>query len=112
MARTMKVGATFPPMRGQATDGTGAPVDLSTAAVLEMLAVITSHTITGVATAIWPPLDDADGIHHWNWQYDFATGDTAVAGSYNVYLRVDWGDGNIEYYPDDGAEKLTIEALT
>jgi len=111
MARTMKVGATFPPMRGQATDGQGNPVDLSTATTLTMIAISGSHTMTGPAVALHPPIDDEDGIHHWNWQYNFAVGDTAVAGTYKVYLKADLGSGEIEFYPDAGSETLTIEAL-
>jgi hypothetical protein len=108
----MKVGATWPPLRGQATDEFGAPVDLSTALSLTFLAVTTTHTISGAASAIQPAVADPDGLHHWNWQYNFAVGDTVVAGKYDVYLQVTWTPTEIEYFPDDGAESLTIEALT
>jgi hypothetical protein len=107
----MKVGATSPPMRGQATDEDGQPVDLSVAEALTMLAVMTSHTITGAATAIQPPIADEDGIHHWNWQYDFIVGDTDKSGEYRLYLKVLWGPDDIEFFPDEGHDTLTIEAL-
>lgn len=99
-------------MRGQATDETGAVVDLTTAQALTMLAVMSTHTITGPAVAITPPIADPDGIHHWNWQYNFSVGDTAQAGNYDVYLQVTWAANEIEYFPDSGSEQLTIEALT
>ena len=111
MARIMKVGATWPPLRGQATDATGSPVDLSTALSLTFIAKTATHTITGAATAIHPAIADPDGLHFWNWQYTWATGDTAAAGVYNVYLEVLWTSTEIEYFPDDGAETLTIEAV-
>lgn len=111
MARTLKVGATWPPIRGQASDEDGNPVDLSTAQQLTMIAVTATHTITGTAIAIQPPLADDDGVHYWNWQYNIQVGDTDQAGIYKLYLKAVWAPGEIEFFPDDGSETLTIEAL-
>ena len=115
MARTMKVGATWPPLRGQANDEFGNPVDLSTALELTMMAIGPTHSITatvGNTTAIQPPMIDPDGVHKWNWQYMWVVGETDVAGIYHVYLKVVWTPTEIEFFPDDGYETLTIEGLT
>src|SRR5947209_18259339 len=113
MARFMKVGATWPPLRGEASDELGSPVDLSTAMDLTMLAISSTHTITGNpgTEAIHPPDADPDGTHHWNWKYTWVVGDTSVAGIYHVYLKVTWSPDVIEYFPDDGSETLTIEEV-
>ena len=114
MPRFMKVGATYPALRGMATDETGAALNLSTALELDMMAISPTHTIVAVpgnTTAIWPATADPDGVHFWNWQYTWAVGDTVQAGVYNVYLKVTWTSGQIEFFPADGAETLTIEAV-
>lgn len=111
MARTLKVGATYPAVQGMASDSTGAALDLSTASALEFIAIGPTHTISGVATPIHPAIADPDGIHFWNWQYVLVAGDTDIAGTYNVYLKVTWAAGQIEYFPDDGSETLTIETV-
>lgn len=111
MARTMKVGATYPSLKGMASDSSGAALDLSTALSLEVLCIGPTHTISGAAVAITPPEADPDGVHFWNWEYIFVAGDTDVAGTYNVYLKVTWTETEIEYFPDDGAETLTIEPV-
>lgn len=111
MARTIKQGATWPPLRGEAADSTGTAVDLSTAQELEVHCIGPTHTIIGPATALQPPVPDADGVHFWNWEYGFVAGDTDIVGSYNVYLKCTWAPGEIEWFPDSGSEKLTIEAV-
>lgn len=112
MARTMKNGNTWPPLRGEASDETGQPVDLSTAVSLTVYCVGATHTITGPATALWPAVLDADGQHKWNWQYDFVAGDTLVSGEYKVRLDVEWAPGEIQTFPNSGHETLTIEDVT
>jgi hypothetical protein len=109
MARTMKNGDTWPPLRGEAADETGQPVDLSGAVSLTMFAVSDTHTITGPASALWPAVPDADGQHQWNWQYDFVAGDTVVSATYKVRLVVEWAVGETQTFPNTGHETLTIE---
>lgn len=112
MPRTLKLGDTYPPLRGQASDETGSPLNLSLAASLAIRMVSPGHTITGACIAIQPPLADADGVHQWNWQYNWVAGDTANAGVYTVELIVTWDAGppvHIETFPNSGSETLTIE---
>lgn len=110
MARTMKAGDTWPPLRGEASDESGSPVDLSAALSLEVVMTSPAHTISGAAAALQPPIADADGVHQWNWQYNWVAGDTANAGEYAVELKVTWATGELETFPNSGSETLVIEA--
>jgi|SRR5581483_2449216 len=110
--RTMKNGDTWPPLRGEAADETGQPVDLSSADSLDVECVGNTHTITGTAIALWPAVPDADGEHFWNWEMDFAPGDTDVSDEYKVRLIVTWAPGQVQTFPNDGHETLTIQDVT
>jgi hypothetical protein len=109
MARTMKNGDTWPPLRGEASDETGAPVNLTGAVSRTVFAVCPTHTITGPATALWPAVPDADGEHLWNWEYDFVVGDTVVSDTYKTRLVVEWASGETQTFPNTGHEELIIE---
>ncbi len=112
MARTLKVGQTYPHIEGMASDSTGAAVDLSSAESLELIGISGTHVIGGAATPIWPPIADPDGAHFWNWEYTQDDSDVSVAGEYSIYLKVTWATDEIEYFPDDGSETLTIQAVS
>jgi hypothetical protein len=105
--RTMKVGDTWPPLKGAATDENGL-VDLTVATSLQVIIKSPTHEITGVPTVLNPPVQDAEG--EWNWQYVWAAGDTANAGDYEVELKVTWQAGQLETFPNTGSASLTIEA--
>lgn len=105
--RTMKRGDTYPPLRGEARDANGV-LDLSTAQALEVRLNGPGFEITGIPVPITPPLTDADGIHQWNWEYTWVTGDTENIGSYKVELTVTWGPGQIETFPSEGSSILDI----
>jgi hypothetical protein len=106
--RTMQKGDTWPPLKGEAKDETGV-LDLSGAAALELTVKSAGYLLTATPVAIWPAEADADGIHHWNWEYDFQEGDTDETGDYKVQLKVTWEPGHIERFPNSGAPVLTIE---
>jgi hypothetical protein len=105
----MFAGDTYPAMRGEASDETGV-LDLSTAVALEFMADSSAGTIHGTATAIHPPIADADGVHQWNWQYAWAAGDTANVGTYEVYLKVTWSSGPPAEVETFGPDTLEIIA--
>lgn len=110
MARTMKAGDTWPPLRGQASDASGV-LDLSTAVSLDVVLTSGTHQITGTATPIQPPIVDEEGT--WNWEYNWADGDTDNPGDYTVELKVVWSLGpppERQTFPNTGSETLTIEA--
>ena len=103
---------TYPPLRGLASDGAG-PVDLSVASSLEVIVSDGVATITGTAVAVQPPVTNSDG-DTYNWEYQWAAGDTAVASSYEVQLKVTWDAGttppHVEYFPNGANPTLTIKA--
>lgn len=109
--RTLHVGDTYPPLRGLASDEAG-PVDLSTADALQVRIKSGATLITGTPIAVQPPASDADG-REYNWEYDWALGDTANPGDYVVQLKVTWDAAavppQIETFPNDGGGTLTIE---
>jgi hypothetical protein len=106
--RTMNKGDTWPPFKGEASDETGL-LDLTVATALDFVATSPAHQITGTAVAIDPAEADADGIHHWNWKYEFQAGDTDETGTYEANLKVTWAPGQIETFPNTGGPKLVIE---
>lgn len=114
--RNMIVGDTTPPLRGEVDDATGSPLNLSGAVSLTVHATYNlglggTATFTGPAVADWPAIADADGIHHWNWHYNFAAGDTAVAGDpYNVELVVVFDNGPPVHQQTFGGPSITIAA--
>lgn len=111
MARKMKAGDTWPPLKGEAADETGAPVNLSGAASMEVVITNGTDSIGGVATAIWPPEADVDGDHQWNWQHTFAVGATdGLEGDFSVELKVTWAAGELQTFPNTGHETLSFEA--
>lgn len=68
--------------------------DLATAKSLAFLAVnqkTPTDTITGPATVINPP--ETDGSDEWNCQYQLVTGDTAAAGTFDMFITVTEADG-------------------
>lgn len=49
-------------------------------------------------------IDRATGIVQYAW----ATGDTAVSGTYNVEVEIDWGAGEKQSFPSTGYFTVTI----
>lgn len=87
----LKQHDTYPFLRGQAKDSEGL-MELSEADKLKVILKAQSGgtVIEGVAEAL-NPLEDSENM---NWQYKWATGDTAVAGLYNLELEVTWDEGS------------------
>lgn len=119
MPRTLKVGDTWPPLRGEAQDAQGNPLDLSGALTLELIIKSNTHQIFGLggspnlplASALWPAVADPDGVHLWNWEYEIAVADMGVVGIYVVNLKVTWATNEFQTFPNDGGEALIIEAI-
>lgn len=97
-------GDTWPPITGTITDGSGSPVDISTATSLSFIAVSGATTITGVPTN----LDDGTTPNMGKWSYTWGATDLSVAGSYKVEIPVTWETGKIESFPSNAANAPTF----
>ena len=106
MARVMTVGDTWPTLYGEASDETGV-LDLSGTVSLQFRMKSGITLVTGSAVADWPAIPDADDEHFWNWHYVWQTSDTAVAGVYQVELKVTWASNEIQTF---GGDTLTVVA--
>lgn len=80
-----KEGATWPPHRMKLTDEDGTLLPLAEADSVKMVAQSGAEIIEGPLEVIDPP--DTDGF---NAQYNWQTGDTNVAGEYEVEAVITW----------------------
>lgn|GEM_PF-5884682 len=103
----IKQGDTWPLLRGNASDEHG-PMPLQNAVSVTIFLKSGATLITGACTVINPP--DADGM---NWQYKWAAGDTAIAGTYQAEIEIVWDTSTtpheIETVPNDGTVQVVIE---
>jgi hypothetical protein len=91
------VGDTYPSLRGLAADRAG-PLDLTSADAVNVILSSDRTVISGPAVVLDPP-EDVDGNPFdpdadppvdgpFNWRYDFAETDLAIAGVYVVQLEI------------------------
>lgn len=109
----MQSGETFPPLKLQVEDENGL-VDFSTADAIEVRIKGDAGTISGPGVPISPPEADADGIHNWNLQYDFAAGDTDVpTADAPIQVKVTWDAAatppQIQIFPNTAAGAPTLK---
>lgn len=113
MPRTLKAGSTWPPLRILIADDDG-PVDLTNADSVELQATGPVSVLTGALT---PDTGQADApgdphVTGRGWvEFDFEVGDTDDVGEYHTIVKVTWATGDIEWFPNTGADTLTVEAL-
>lgn len=106
ISRTMKRGDTYPPLKGWATDETGA-MPLASAVSMKVLLQCAPTLITG--SAIATVSTDSSGAT-WNWAHVWASGETNAAGTWVVELEIDWGSGQVQTVPNTGHDQVVIEA--
>jgi hypothetical protein len=103
---TIKRNDTFPYLRGQAKDEEG-PMDLTTADAIKVILSNGTSVIEGEVEVLDPP--DAEGM---NWQYKWAAGDTAEAGTYKTELEITWDEGTtppeVETIPNSSYDEIVI----
>ena len=107
--RTAYVGDAYPPALFQISDEAGV-LNLSGTTITVKWEGI-SHRFSGPGLAIYPPINDADGIHKWNCQYNFAAGDLASPDVYVPFVIVIFPGGpppQQETFPD--LDTLTVLA--
>ena len=85
-------------------DATPSAVDLTTATGVEFRMRITGTTGAPQVTGTMEITDAANG----RVTYDWATGDTALVGTYDVEHAVTWGDGTVEVFPNVGYETVIV----
>lgn len=56
------------------------------------------------------PIDEHETGRGWV-QYDLDAGETEELGVHRILVKVTWNVGDIEWFPNSGAETWTIEAL-
>lgn len=92
---TVRKGDTRPRHRVQLTYNDGTAVDLTGATIRYLLRSISSTELTVDGTASIVNSPGTDGICEYEWQ----TGDTAIAGLYDAEFEVTFGDGTIQTFP-------------
>lgn len=104
---TIKQHDTWPPLRGKAEDEDGL-LNLSDADIIKFIMVSGATVVEGEVEVIDPPDDDG-----FNWKYVWASGDTAVIGTYEAELEITWDNASspkkIQSVPNDGTLSVEIE---
>jgi hypothetical protein len=101
---TIKRNDRLPKLRATLQQGSpAAPIDLTTASSVKAIFKEVggaATTFSGTCTLITP----SSGIVEYAW----ASGDTAVSGTYQGEFEIDWGAGLKETVPNDSYFTLTI----
>lgn len=98
---TVKTGDTHPPITATLTDSAGA-VDLTTADSVRFVMKSGATVVEGACTVTNAVAGEVE--------YDWAAGDTDVAGTYEVEFEVTWNVGEIETFPNDGYKEIELLA--
>jgi hypothetical protein len=106
LATEYKTGDTFPDLAGTIQDASGNAINVSTATSIRMVAKRTGGTEVITGTTIKD--DDGTVPLRGRWHYVFASGDLAVAGTYEVEVEVTWTAGKIETFPDAQSRNPTF----
>jgi len=101
MAFTIKQGDTSPSLVANLVTPSRQPVFLGGASVLFHMR---GRRSTGVLTAAATVVDAETG----QVRYDWAEGDTAVAGDFEAEFEVTYADGSVETFPNEGYIDITI----
>lgn len=99
---SLKVGDTAPALEAVLRDNTGSAVDLTDATVdLNVLHPRGGDVEVAAQATI---LNATDGLVEYSW----AAGDTDVEGRYRAEFVVEYTDGSVETFPNDGFHDLVI----
>lgn len=98
---TIKQHDTYPPLTA-ALKTSGVAIDLTTATAVKVILKGATVTVTGTCTVT--------GASTGAVSYQWVTGDTAVADTYNGEFEVTWSDGKIETIPNDSYFTVVIKA--
>lgn len=99
----MKAGDTAPVVRATLLDEDSAPVDLTGATVMFVMADNTEPR-TAVVEASATLTDAANGVVEYPW----AVGDTAAPGSFVAEFEVTFADARVQSFPTVGYIDVTI----
>lgn len=100
---SLKQHDTWPPLNATLSDANG-PIDLTGATSVTLIMKPTGggSTITGTCTIV----SAVAGTIRYTW----ITGNTAVAGTYNLEFEILWSDGKIGTVPNEGYKTVEILA--
>lgn len=98
----IKQNDTSPTIRATLRGSDGNTLNLSNSTVSFIMKRNSGDT-TIQGSAIF--FDAAEGIVEYEWQ----TGDTAVAGTYKAAFKLTYSDGRIETFPNTGSIEVTIQ---
>lgn len=102
----IRQGTTSPSLTATLTDGNGAPIDLTSmvSVTFRMRRVVGGALVTGAAVVTSPSLG---GV-----RYDWAAGDTAVAGTYKAEFLGTYANGKTTSIPSDPAAPYMTVIVT
>lgn len=101
MTFTIKQNDTAPSLQAVLKDPSGTPIFLAGAFVrFHMKSVSGTLKISSPVTIV----DANNGLIRYDWEI----GDTDTAGSFYAEFQVTYADGNIETFPNNGYESITI----
>lgn len=103
----MKTGDTAPFVRHTLVDAAGQPVDLSGAAVQFIVATMVVATRTILVNAAGTVTQVGDGSRG-EVLYQWAAGDTDVAGEHIYEWEVTYANGEIQTFPTEGYGPCTF----
>lgn len=104
MSARIKRGDTLPPLTLTLTDA-GAPVDLTTASRVRLIARAAGDRGTGPA---YIDVDLPDRPDDGVITYPLRAADSATAGSYRVEVEITWPGAAVQTFPGDGYAELLV----
>lgn len=100
MPYTIKKGDTYPPLTINVTED-GDPIDLTAADAVKIILKTTAGTALTFTATITNAMG---GVIQYAWQ----AGDTAIVGSYNAEVEIEWAAGQYQTVPNDSYDSVTI----
>ena len=101
---TIKRNDLKPNLQARCTEG-DTPVDISQA---ESARVIIANRLGNKVDAAVTILDDGTEGLRGLWEYEWAEGDTDVAGDFRIEVEVTWPGGAPQTFPSGGYETVRI----